>query len=119
MTRSEYAEMVDYIEDRWGKADAWSHAVNVYGDFEEIPAEACWEVLKLRLTGDPEKARWAPNPAELLAASLDWMRPRMAKRALPETTEEYGWAEFCQRKWGEYRPLKDVVEAVAQDLNAE
>lgn len=113
MSRVEFVELVEFIRDRWGMVDAWANAEHVVADFEPVSAEAVWEVLKNRMTGDPGKARWAPNPPELLALSLDWMRARMAPPALPETTELYGWREYCRRTYGQVISFQEAIERAA------
>lgn len=114
MTREDYAELVDYIETRWGTVKSWVNAAAVYGDFEDVPVEAVWESLKLRMTGDPGKARFAPSPPELLASALDWQRARPAPRQLPESTENYGWAEFCERFYGGYVTFAEAVQSASE-----
>jgi hypothetical protein len=96
VTREEYAELVEYIEDRWGTVDSWANAHRLVDDFDSLPADLVWEILLQRLTGDEEKAKWPPRPAELIAGTRARIRQQPTP-ALPETTEKYPWAEFLKR----------------------
>ena len=96
MKREEYAEMVEYIEDRWGVVDSWANAHRLVADFDALPTKLVWEVLLRRIEGDEEKARWPPRPAELIAGTRARIRQQPVP-ALPETTDKYPWAEFVER----------------------
>ncbi len=101
MTREEYAELVEYIEDRWGAIDSWANAHRLTVDFDPLPKKLVWEVLMRRLRGDEEEARWPPKPAELIAGTRARLRQLIEPTpALPETTETYSWAEFFERYFG-------------------
>lgn len=100
MTREEYAELVEYIEDRWGTVDSWANAHRLVVDFDALPADLVWEVLLRRLKGDEEKAKWPPRPAELIAGTRGRMRQGMPL-ALPETTNTETWLEYAKRVYGE------------------
>lgn len=113
MTQDEFAQMVDYIEDLWGPSNAWLAASRLFDTFEDLDTDQVYACLLARRDGDPEKARFAPKPAELRALALDRMRARMPRRALPETTERYGWEEFCRRKYGKVISLREAVERAA------
>ena len=99
MTREEYAEVVEYVEDRWGTVDSWANAHRLVGDFDDLPAELVWEVLLRRLAGDEEKAKWPPRPAELIAGTRARIRQQPTP-ALPETTNKETWLEYSKRVYG-------------------
>ena len=88
MTRDEYVEMIEWVEDRWGVSNVWRSAVRLYPDFEALNTDQVYEVLLARRDGDPEKARYAPKPGELRALTLERMRhtPPPPRDAIPETT---------------------------------
>lgn len=111
MTRIEFAEMVEYITDRFGLAamDSWEAAPRIYSDFETLDGEVVWAALLAKLDSNPN-AEFPPKPPAVRAAALDRLRHSHPK-ALPESTESYGWAEFSQRNYGRYIPLAEVVQA--------
>lgn len=112
MTRDDYAQMVDYLEDRFGigAMDAWASAAAIYPDFEKLDSECVWKALLAKLDGDP--GDFPPKPPSLRAAALERMRQR-ARPELPETTERYDWAEFCRRTYGEVIPMGEAVKRAA------
>lgn len=113
MERDEYAEMVDYLEDRFGigAMEAWASAAAVYPDFEKLDSECVWKALLAKLDADP--GDFPPKPPALRAAALDRMR-HQARPSLPETTEKYDWEEFSRRTYGEVIPIAEAVERSAK-----
>ena len=116
MKREDYAQLVEYLEDRFGVGtmDAWTRAAKVYPDFEGLDTECVWESLLAKLDGDP-KAEFPPKPPALRAAALDRMRHK-PRPALAQTTERFGWAEFSRRTFGEVIPLTEAVERRHKEL---
>ena len=112
-----FAELVEFIEDRWGKSDVWANAHNLVADFDRLDAVEVWAAVNARITGDPEKARFAPKPAEVIAGALERMRHR-PRPALPRTTERYSWKEYSERTYGEVIPLSEAIERRAEELAA-
>ena len=115
MTREEYAELVEYIEDRWGVVDSWANAHRLVDDFERLPADLVWEVLLRRLEGDEEKAKWPPRPAELIAGTHARMRQE-TPLALPETTQQETWAEYARRVYGEGITLDEAAKRRSEEF---
>lgn len=117
MDRDQYAEMVEYLEDRFGLGamDAWANAAKVYPDFQPLDGELVWEALLAKLDSDP-KAEFPPKPPALRAATLERLRNR-PRPGLPESTERYGWAEFSRRTYGEVLSLADAVVRRHEELN--
>ena len=115
MTREEYAELVEYIEDRWGTIDSWANAHRVAVDFDRLPKKLVWEVLMRRLRGDEEEARWPPKPAELIAGTRARMRQE-TPLALPETTQQETWAEYARRVYGEGITLDEAAKRRSEEL---
>ncbi len=107
MTRSEYVEMVSYIEDRWGPA-FWTGAARIYGDFEGLTTDKVYEVLLARTSGDPQTARFAPKPAELVA--LTYERMRIPDRLPPAIDAGDGsWARYSEEHYGKVVSLGDAM----------
>lgn len=117
MTREEYSELVEYIEDRFGPSvmDTWT--ARVYPDFENLESDVVWEALLAKLDSDP-KAEFPPKPPALRAAVLDRVRHN-PRPALPETTEKYGWATYSQKTYGKVIPLAEAIERRAAELGGE
>ena len=107
MTRSEYVEMVSYIEDRWGPA-FWTGAARVYGDFEPLTTDKVYEVLLARASGDPQTARFAPKPGELVALVYAQMRiPEPSPSAV--TAGDGSWARYSQSHYGKVISLSEAM----------
>lgn len=107
MTRSEYVEMVSYIEDRWGPA-FWTSAARIYGDFEGLDTDKVYAVLLARTNGDPERARFAPKPAELVALTYQQMRiPTPAPPAIDAGAGS--WAIYSQKHYGKVISLGEAM----------
>lgn len=68
MDRTEFAALVDHIEDWWGPSAAWSGAERLTDGFAPIEADAAYEIIRLRRS-DPDLAKFPPRPAELAAAA--------------------------------------------------
>ena len=115
MTREEYAKLVEYIEDRWGTIDSWANAHRLVGDFDPLPADLVWEVLLRRLSGDEEKAKWPPKPAELIAGVHQRIRQQPVP-ALPETTNQETWEQYARRVYGEGLTLEEASKRRAEEL---
>lgn len=118
MERDDYAQMVDYLEDRFGigAMDAWAAAAVIYPDFEKLDSECVWKAMLAKLDADP-KADFPPKPPALRAAALERIRQK-ARPPLPETTEHYDWAEFSRRTYGEVIPMSEAVERRHSELAA-
>lgn len=107
MTRSEYVEMVSYIEDRWGPA-FWSGAPRLYGDFEPLVTDKVYEVLLARASGDPQTARFAPKPGELVALTYQQMRiPKPSPPAIDTGSES--WAIYSINHYGKVISLGEAM----------
>ena len=107
MTRSEYVEMVSYIEDRWGSA-FWTGAPRLYADFEPLNTDKVYEVLLARASGDPQTARFAPKPAELVALTYTQMRsPEPAPPAID--AGDSSWALYSERHYGKVISLGEAM----------
>lgn len=113
MDRDAYAQMVEYLEDRFGigAMDAWMSAAKVYPDFEKLDGEMVWEALLAKLDSDP--GDFPPKPPALRAAALERMRHK-PRPALPQVTEKYDWAEHCRRTYGEVIPMSEAIERSAE-----
>lgn len=98
MTRHEYVEMVSYIEDRWGPA-FWTGAARLYGDFEPLVTDKVYQVLLARASGDPQTARFAPKPPELVALTYAQMRIPDPQPAAIDAGDK-SWAVYSQRHYG-------------------
>jgi hypothetical protein len=108
MTRTEYVEMVSYIEDRWGSS-FWAHADKLYSDFEGLDTEAVYEVLLARTATDPERARYAPRPPELVALTYQQMRvPKPAPPAID--AHHQSWAVYSEKTYGKVISLVEAVQ---------
>ncbi len=118
MTREEYAELVEYIEDRWGTINSWANAHRLTVDFDRLPKKIVWEVLMRRLRGDEVEARWPPSPAELIAGTRARMRQLMEPTpALPEVPETYPWVEFLRRYGdGEEYSSSEAMKRISDEL---
>ena len=116
MTRDDYAQLVEYLTDRFGigRMDAWSQAARIYPDFEHLDTEAVWAALLAKLDGAP-KAEWPPTPPALRAAALDRARHT---RGLPELPAPKGptWAEVSQELYGEVISPGEAAERRAREL---
>ncbi len=109
MTRTEYVEMVSYIEDRWGPA-FWSGAPRLYGDFKHLVTDKVYEVLLARASGDPQTARFAPKPAELVALTYAQMRIQLSHRsAITAMAGAGSWAEYSERHYGKPISLGEAM----------
>ncbi len=109
MTRSEYVEMVSYIEDRWGPA-FWTGAARIYDDFETLNTDKVYTVLLARASGDPQTARYAPKPAELVAMTYAQMRiPTPDRSAITAMAGAGSWAEYSERHYGKPISLGDAM----------
>lgn len=127
MTPVEYAELVEWITTHWGPSEAWMHADRLVADFEVLDADSVWESVKARITGHPEQAVWPPKPAELMASSTQRMRAQelfaepvpapVAQLARPPI-ENYGWAEYSMRTYGEVIRLREAVERAWKQSDA-
>ena len=107
MTRSEYVEMVSYLEDRWGPA-FWTGAARIYADFEGLTTDKVYEVLLARTSGDPQTARFAPKPAELVA--LTYARMRIPEPLPPALDAGDGsWARYSEKHYGKVVSLGDAM----------
>lgn len=116
MTRSEYVEMVSYIEDRWGPA-FWSGAARLYGDFKPLNTDKVYEVLLARASGDPQTARFAPKPAELVA--LTYAQMRIPKPSPPAIDAGDGsWALYSQKHYGKGISLGEAMRRRHLELTA-
>ena len=51
MTSAEFAQLIDYIEDRYGigAMDAWAAAARIYPDYEDLDTEEVWAALLAKL----------------------------------------------------------------------
>jgi hypothetical protein len=116
VTDVEYAEMLDWIDDRWGRVPSWANATSLYADFAELDAVECWAALHARMSGDPDKAKWPPSPPELRALTLDRMRHHESPPGLPETTETWNWAVFSQHTYGEVLPIAEAIRRRSEEL---
>lgn len=110
MTRDQFAEMVDYLTDRYGigAMDAWAAAARIYPDYETLESEDVWAALLAKLDHDP-KAEFPPKPPALRAAVLERIRHHPAQKALPETTDSFSWREWCQRTYGEVLAPQEAI----------
>ena len=107
MTRSEYVEMVSYIEDRWGPS-FWTGAARIYADFKALTTDKVYEVLLARTSGDPQTARFAPKPAELVA--LTYARMRIPEPQPPAIDAGDGsWALYSERHYGKVISLGEAM----------
>ena len=107
MTRAEYVEMVSYIEDRWGPA-FWSGAPRLYDDFESLDTDKVYEVLLARASSDPQTARFAPKPAELVALTYAQMRiPEPSPPAIDAW--DGSWALYSERHYGKVISLGEAM----------
>lgn len=113
MTGSEYAQMVEYLADRFppGRMGAWDAGAIVH-DFLPFDADLVWEVLLGKLDADPS-IEWPPTPPALRAGVLDRLRHDRPAPAIPETTAKYGWKEHCMRTYGEVITFQEAVERAA------
>ncbi len=107
MTRTEYVEMVSYIEDRWGNS-FWASAPRLYHDFEKLDTDKVYEVLLARVADDPERARFAPRPPELVA--LTYQRMRIPVPLPPAIDAGDGsWALYSQQHYGKVITLGEAM----------
>ncbi len=114
MTRTEYVEMVSYIEDRWGPA-FWTGAARLYGDFKPLVTDKVYAVLLARASGDPQTARFAPKPAELVALTYAQMRiPDPLPPAI--NAGDMGWALYSQKHYGKVISLGEAMRRQHQDM---
>ena len=114
MTRAEYVEMVSYIEDRWGPA-FWSGAPRLYGDFKDLVTDKVYEVLLARASGDPQTARYAPKPAELVA--LTYARMRIPDPLPPAIDAGDGsWALYSEKHYGKVISLDEAMRQRHSEL---
>ncbi len=113
MTPDDYADMIDWVDDHWGAVKSWANAERLTTEFAKLDADLAWECLLGRVTGDPEKAKWPPSPAELIAAATQRMR-RKPTPALPETTSRYTWKEHSVNQYGEVITIAEAVERSAE-----
>lgn len=120
MTRDEYAEMVDYLTDRYGIAamDSWAAAARIYPDFESFDTDEVWAALLVKLDADP-KTEWPPKPPALRAAIIDRRRHRPPHSQLPETTTPTTWREYSERTYGRHVPLAEAARTRARELDVE
>jgi hypothetical protein len=117
MSPDQFAEMVDYIEDRFGsgRMSAWSAVEALKADYAPLDPEHVWAALLAKLDSDP-KAEWPPTPPALRAAALERMRHDPPEQ-LPETTERYSWREHSQRTYGEVIPITEALERRVKELH--
>lgn len=117
MTRDEYAQLVDYLTDRFGigRMDAWSKAAVVYPDFERLDSEAVWAAMLAKLDANA-KAEWPPTPPALRAAALDRIRHTSRPPALPPSSGGPSWAEVSQRLFGEVISPGEAAERRAREF---
>lgn len=93
MTPTEYADIIDYLEDRWTNTKAYLNAQAVYVDFAHLPAEALRAAARqIYLSG---QAR-APSFSELIDATRHHLG-RYVDPTDPDTTS-------CDRT-GRHAPL--------------
>ena len=87
MTEPEFVELVEFVADRWGRDDVWSNASRFATDFLPVDAADVWDAMHA-LLADPEKAKWAPRPAQLISAARIVARRRHdpTRQALPQAT---------------------------------
>lgn len=111
MDRESYAELVEYMADRFGQSamDAWSQAARIYPDFSLLDGECVWEALLAKLDSGAE---FPPKPPALRAAAIERMRHK-PRPELPESTERYDWPEHSRRTYGKVRPIWEVILEVA------
>jgi hypothetical protein len=116
MTRAEFVELVEWIQDRWGSSDeVWANADRFVSDFESVPAEDVWAALYAQGNG-----QWAPRPMELRAGALERMRSRMRpERQTNALSAPKGasWSEWCVEQFGESRRFEDVIRERHAELD--
>lgn len=120
MTPAEYADLVDFIEDRWGRVESWANAGRLTADFALLDADEVFAAVRARVVGDPGRAAWPPKPAELIALTLERMRhkPPTPKPALPDRTEgsPNTWAELSMETYGEIIPISTAIQLRHKEL---
>lgn len=116
MTREEFAQLHDYLVDRFGigRMDAWAQTGTIYADFEALDTDTVWKALLTRLDTDT-RAEFPPTPTALRALTLERIRhttPAPPALPKPKTT----WAEVSQRLYGEVISPREAVERKAREL---
>lgn len=120
MTRVDFADLVEYVESRWGRIESWINAATVASDFDDLDSETVWDSL-LRWFDNPEH-KWPPAPPRLRAVALDRMRAQMrheSRPELPESVETYDWATYAQETYGEVISLPSAYARRHDELVAQ
>lgn len=118
MTPPELAELVEWIEDRWGSVPTWANARNLTTDFEALDATNVWAAVHARLT-NPDLAKYAPRPADIIAGAHEQARIHAdptRRAALPESTDRGSWAEYSQKTYGEVISIQDAIKRRHADM---
>ena len=106
VTYGEWIEVVAWLKSSWPTFN-WSPETvkSVYTEFRKLKADVVLEAARALFAAGSD---FPPTPSRLMRVATD-THPWETAPALPAHTEDYGWAEFSQRQYGEQRSLSDVI----------
>lgn len=117
MTGADFTELVEWIQDRWGRHDeVWANSSRFARDFEGLPAEDVWSALFAKGNG-----QWAPRPPELVGAATELWRSRLRNEGVPvlEAPKGASWSEWCEDQFGRVRSFGEVIRDRHAELFSE
>lgn len=117
MTRDEFAELVDWVFDRWGIDEVWANSGKFAADFEPFDGADVWDAVNRHaMSAD---SGFAPKPTDLKRRVVEIQRERYRydpPAQIPETVDGYRWSEYSRRTYGEVIPIGEAIRRTHAEL---